>query len=59
MARDNLGDVVMVVRFIMKMILNSVCWLQLAQDKIKGKSLKMITAWDCKCPTSHTQMHAK
>jgi hypothetical protein len=35
MARDNLGDVEMVLRFIMKIILNSVCWIQLAQDKIQ------------------------
>jgi len=60
MARDILGAVAMVVRFIMKMILNSVCWIQLTQNKIKGKfSLKMITAWNRKCPTSHMQLHAK
>jgi len=34
MTRDILGAVEMVVRFIMKIILNSVCWIQLAQDKI-------------------------
>jgi hypothetical protein len=37
MARDNLGDVGMVVRFVMKMILNSVCWIQLTKNKIKQK----------------------
>lgn len=59
MARDNLGDAEMAVKFIMKIILNSVCWIQLVQDNIKGKSLKMITVWDCKCPTSYIQLHAK
>jgi len=59
MARDNLGEVETVVRFIMKMILNNVRWLQPAQDKIRGESLKMITAWDCKCPTSRIQLHTK
>jgi hypothetical protein len=36
MARDYLGDVEMVVRLILKLILNSVCWIQPALEKIYG-----------------------
>jgi len=49
MTKDILGAAEMVVKFIIKITLNSLCWTQLAQNKIKGKfSLKMINTWNRK-----------